>query len=77
MVYVTTEVIKMKKFLILLLFNISMLSAQENEIFLMRFHEMEISGNQNEFISANKNYFKPLYGSRFEINADFTNLVKS
>ena len=37
-----------------------MLSAQENEIFLMRFHEMEISGNQNEFISANKNYFKPL-----------------
>ena len=34
--------------------------AQENEIFLMRFHEMEISGNQNQFISANKNYFKPL-----------------
>ena len=37
-----------------------MLSAQENEIFLMRFHEMEVSGNQSEFISANKNYFKPL-----------------
>jgi hypothetical protein len=50
----------MKKFLLLLLLNISMLSAQENEIFLMRFHEMEVSGNQSEFISANKNYFKPL-----------------
>ena len=34
--------------------------AQENEIFLMRFHEMEVTGNQGEFIAANKNYFKPL-----------------
>ena len=50
----------MKRFVLLFLFNIFILSAQENEIFLMRFHEMEISGNQNEFISANKNYFKPL-----------------
>ena len=50
----------MKKILLLFLFNISILSAQENEIFLMRFHEMEVSGNQSEFISANKNYFKPL-----------------
>ena len=50
----------MKKFLLLLLLNISILSAQENEIFLMRFHEMEVSGNQSEFISANKNYYKPL-----------------
>ena len=50
----------MKKSILLLLLNISMLSAQENEIFLMKFHEMEVSGNQSEFISANKNYFKPL-----------------
>ena len=51
----------MKKILLLLfVLNISILSAQENEIFLMKFHEMEVSGNQSEFISANKNYFKPL-----------------
>ena len=50
----------MKKLLLLFFLNISILFAQENEIFLMRFHEMEVSGNQSEFISANKNYFKPL-----------------
>ena len=60
--------IKMKKFLLLLLLNISMLSAQENEIFLMRFHEMEVSGNQSEFISANKNYFKPLASQAIKDN---------
>ena len=36
----------MKRFVLLFLFNIFILSAQENEIFLMRFHEMEISGNR-------------------------------
>ena len=50
----------MKKILLLFLLNISILSAQENEIFLMRFHEMQVSGNQDAFIKANKNYFKPL-----------------
>ena len=42
------------------LFICSFSYAQENQIFLMRFHEMEVTGDQNEFFSANKNYFKPL-----------------
>ena len=52
----------MKKivFVLYTLFICSFSYAQENQIFLMRFHEMEVTGDQNEFISANKNYFKPL-----------------
>ena len=53
----------MKKLLLLFFLNISILFAQENEPqenepYILRFHYMEVSSGQNEFINANKNYFK-------------------
>ena len=50
----------MKKLLLLFFLNISILFAQENEPYILRFHYMEVSSGQNEFINANKTYFKKL-----------------
>ena len=38
----------MKKLLLLLFLNISILFAQENEPYILRFHYMEVSSGQNE-----------------------------
>ena len=50
----------MKKLLLLFFLNVSILFAQENEPYILRFHYMEVSSGQNEFINANKTYFKKL-----------------
>ena len=53
----------MKKLLIILSFCFSiqfLLAQNDSEPYVLRFHYMEISGNQNEFIEANKTYFKKL-----------------
>jgi hypothetical protein len=54
--------IKMRKFFLLITLVISSqyLISQEEEPYLINFHYIEVSGNTNEFIAANKNYFKPL-----------------
>ena len=50
----------MKKLLILFFLNFSLLFAQENEPYILRFHYMKVSSGQNEFIKTNKTYFKKL-----------------
>jgi len=50
----------MKKILLLLLLNCSFLIAQNNEPYILRFHYMEISSGQNNFINTNKTFYKKL-----------------
>ena len=50
----------MKKIILLFLLNISIISAQENDVWLFQIHEMEVSGNVNDFIKLQKEYHKKL-----------------
>ena len=52
----------MKKifFLIISLLFIQINLAQSDEPYILRFHYMSVSGDVNEFIEANKTYFKKL-----------------
>ena len=52
----------MKKLFLLLFLSINFqfIVAQGEEPYLINFHYIEVTGNTNEFIAANKNYFKPL-----------------
>ena len=49
----------MKKLALLFIFNISILFAQE-DVWLFQIHEMEVSGNIDDFIKLQKDFHKKL-----------------